>query len=98
MEDMQRIGDPKFEEFLLQRNEKIDNLAYELLCELAGKRLEWNMYQIAEVWQAAEAVLKEASIPYCHPYWLSNDVTDEIPCTVDPSCNNPDCIGKKLIE
>lgn len=51
MEDKKRIEDSKFEDFLLQRNEKIDNLAYELLCELAGKRLEWNMYQIAEVWK-----------------------------------------------
>lgn len=94
MENKKRIEDTKFEEFLLQRNDKIDHLAYDLLCELAGKKLDWNMYQIAEVWQAAEAVLKEASIPYCHPYWLSNDVTDEIPCIIDPSCNNPNCKGK----
>lgn len=98
MENKKRIEDTKFEEFLLQRNDKIDHLAYDLLCELAGKKLDWNMYQIAEVWQAAEAVLKEASIPYCHPYWLSNDVTDEIPCIIDPSCNNPNCKGKKCVE
>lgn len=98
MENKKRIEDTKFEEFLLQRNDKIDHLAYDLLCELAGKKLDWNMYQIAEVWQAAEAVLKEASIPYCHPYWLSNDATDEIPCIIDPSCNNPNCKGKKCVE
>ena len=100
MEDKKHIEDEysEFEDFLCKRNEKIDNLAYELLCELAGKKLEWNMQQIAEVWQAAEVVLKEASIPYCHPYWLSNDATDEVPCTIDPSCNNPDCKGKNCVE
>lgn len=92
MEDKKRIEDSKFEDFLLQRNEKIDNLAYELLCELAGKRLEWNMYQIAEVWEAAHHVLEEARIPYCHPYWWSNDISEEIPCITDPTCKCEKCV------
>ena len=92
MEDKKRIEDSKFEDFLCKRNEKIDSLAYELLCELAGKRLEWNMYQIAEVWGAAHSVLEEAGIPYCHPYWWSNDVSEEIPCITDPTCKCKKCV------
>jgi len=90
--DKKRIEDSKFEDFLLQRNEKIDSLAYDLLCELAGKKIEWNMGQVAEVWEAAHRVLEEAGIPYCHPYWWSNDVSEEIPCITDPTCKCEKCV------
>ena len=92
MEDKKRIEDSKFEDFLCKRNEKIDNLAYDLLCELAGKKLEWNMQQIAEVWEAAESVLEEAGIPHCHPYWFNKESGAEIPCIVDPDCKCEKCV------
>lgn len=81
------MNEERFENYLCQKNDLIDNAAFQLLTALVGQELEWNMEQIAPVVQMVEnyvtTVLKRG---ICHPWF-----EDSRPCYLTKSCSNPHC-------
>lgn len=88
IEDVSDDGRDAFEAFLMERNDVIDNSAYELLSALAAKDIEWNMAQIGAVTDATEGVLAESGVEYCHPFYEGDDRT---PCVKGSDCKNRAC-------
>ncbi len=90
-----KINKNKFENYLCERNDEIDNAAYNLACTLAqmpeGTELEWDMSYIGEIVSETEDILKNHNIPTCHPSYTSDDNTDEIPCPVEHTCGISNC-------
>ena len=56
----------------LQRNDGVDNCCHRLLCDLAGKDLQWDMEHIGRVAEVAEDIicrkLKLMSLMEFRPY------------------------------
>lgn len=83
-----------FEAFLLERNDAVDNAAYQFLLllrqnEQSGEAetvLPWSMELIGELVEQAQSILHEASFPNCWPFY-----ENEIPCMQTDSCKNPNC-------
>lgn len=84
------------EDFFIAKNDRLDNIAYDLACNLASPnlesvKLEWDMSVICDILDAAEEILKRHSIQCCYPYYAEN----EVPCPLSGECTHPDCILKK---
>ena len=86
-----------FEDYLCERNDTIDNAAYQLIgvltAEDPGASLEddpavpdWNMEIIGELVDAAEEIIQEKAGHTCHPFYC-----DSIPCYQTGDCKNQYC-------
>jgi hypothetical protein len=93
----------KFEDFLCEKGDLVDNAVYAALCSLvqfrddeasedeAENALPWDMSIIGEAAEALESILKESGVAFCRPYHCGDD---ETPCYLDPdsdACKNPNC-------
>lgn len=68
------------EDFLIMKNDVIDNSAYELCCSLINKYASydpntegifpWDMQHIAEVTSMVEQYLNEKGFEVCHPFYI----------------------------
>lgn len=76
-----------FDDFLVERNDEIYELAADLLAKLSGKMHLYDIAQIAPVVDAAESVLSDA----CYPFFGE----DETPCYLTGECKREDCLFKK---
>ncbi len=81
-----------FESFLADKNDRIDQAAFDLLNALAGvgmddEPLEWDMERIGEVIDAAKDALTGVH-EVCHPFYEGDG---EIPCYKGTDCANSDC-------
>jgi len=78
-----------FENYLVQKNDEIDNAAFDLINALQNKgnggEIEWSMEIIGEVTCAVEALLAEKYDP-CHPFH-----SDDSPCYMTDECKSKDC-------
>ena len=61
-----------FDNFLVARNDRIDNAAFELLNALSPEPQEWNMEIIGKIVDAVEMALVLCDIPVCHPWREEN--------------------------
>lgn len=93
------VSDAIFEDFLCERNDVLDNAAYQLLCMAANPdyqpdspnglgNLEWNMALIGELLDCAEEILMKHGIATCRPFYEGED---EIICCNGEDCKNANC-------
>lgn len=86
-----------FEDYLCERNDTIDNAAYQLIgvltAEDPGASLEddpatpnWDMAIIGEVVDAVKEIIIEKVGYTCHPFYC-----DEVPCYLTDECDNNHC-------
>lgn len=84
-----------FEDVLIEKNDEIDNAAYNLAVALvrannpdeAEKVLPWDMFTIGEIVHAVEVILNQIGHKTCLPYYVGGD----IPCSESGTCSNPNC-------
>lgn len=91
-----------FDDFLSRKNDIIQGLAYELLCELYNSdsnepQPEWDTRVIYDVIYAVEAEINEAYHLACIPSYITDEENDiiDVPCYLTEYCNNPTCVFKK---
>lgn len=96
------MGNNKFENFLIAKNDLIDNAAFELITALIStsndeenEEVEWNMEHIGEVVDMVKSYLEEQGFQVCHPYYEADMNTDEKPCCECDSCFNKNCQMRK---
>lgn len=87
----------RFQTFLDERNDELDNAAFcllALLCQQYGHgdileagEFPWDMALIGPLLDAAEKILSGKSFGYCHPFY-----EDEVPCYQTKSCPYRDCV------
>lgn len=85
-----------FEDVLIEKNDEIDNAAYNLAVALvrannpgeAEAILPWDMSIIGEIVDAAEEILQKKGYKTCHPYYCDEG---EISCPESGTCSNPNC-------
>lgn len=86
-----------FEGFLIERNDKLEQTAHELLWHMTHPNAEpseangdyklYDMAQIGPLLDAAEEVLENAGINTCRPYYVEN----EVPCYLSGTCSFTPC-------
>lgn len=89
----------RFEDFLAERNDELDNAAYGLAQQMLSANgvlpsedeFPWNMEIIGAILDAAEDVLNEKGYHPCWPYHENEDT----PCYVLEDCKHKDCPLKK---
>lgn len=96
---MDKPGKPSscFDDFLVERNDVLDNAAYALALEMLdlNNRPEredafpWNMEIIGAVLESTQRILKEHGYSVCWPYH-----EDDVPCHQTASCERVDCFLK----
>ena len=88
----------KFENFLIAKNDRIDNAAFELIKALVSSSekeedaVEWDMEYIGAVVDMVESYLEERGFQVCHPYYGGEGRT---PCVDCGYCSNENCSLKK---
>ena len=100
--------DEEFENFLIAKNDRIDNAAYDLICAIVSPSeyeeddeddvVEWDMEHIGEVVDMVKSYLEGAGFKTCHPYYEENDQLGQscrVPCSKSFSCENSSCKFKK---
>lgn len=86
-----------FEDYLCNRNDAIDNAAYQLICAMTAQDHnepkeddpavpDWNMEIIGEVVDAVKEIIIEKVGYTCHPFYC-----DEVPCYLTDECDNKHC-------
>ena len=78
----------KFENFLTEKNDEIDNAAFALIQALAGEEAEWDMEIIGDIVDFADVLLIEHGYEVCHPYYEGDDRTA---CYKGKDCTNVEC-------
>ena len=90
----------RFEDFLVERNDAIDNAAYFLALTMLyeggkfpeGDEFPWSMEIIGAILESTTKVLEEHGHHACWPYH-GND--DDTPCYVLDDCKHKDCPLKR---
>ena len=90
----------EFEDFLVNKNDRIDNAAFELINALVDPTeydeeetaFDWNMEHIGEVVDMVSTYLEEVGFKVCRPYYEGDDRT---PCFKCESCTNEACEMRK---
>lgn len=80
-----------FESYLVNKNDEIDNAAFELINAFVHKGtatdIEWDMEIISEIEGAVENILTSRCFGVCHPFYCD----DDIPCYRSEDCGNAEC-------
>lgn len=84
-----------FEDFMVEKNDRIYGLAFELLSEVVNSDInapqpEWDMMIINAV---VESAVESANAWYeksCHPFFSS-----EVPCYLTDECDNDECVFRR---
>lgn len=87
----------EFEDFLIARNDELEQTAYALLwhmthpgaeiSEMGATWTDFDMAQIGPLLANAEDVLSQSGFPACHPYCGE----DETPCFLTGDCKFSPC-------
>lgn len=83
-----------FEDFLVERNDELDNAAHELALlmlsanstPLEGSEFPWNMEIIGAILESIKSILEERGYLTCWPYH-----ENETPCMDTDSCKYEHC-------
>ena len=86
-----------FDNFLTERNDELDNAAYELALKMLGLNNQpdretafpWNMEIIGAMLESAQDILEEHGYAACWPYY-----EDDVPCCQTAACKKTDCLLK----
>ena len=91
----------KFENFICNKNDDIDNAAFNLLCTIVTTseyyngdcpEIEWNMETIGQLVDYAENLLIKSGYNTCHPFYEGDE---ETPCYLGEDCERTDCPFRK---
>lgn len=93
-----------FEDYLCNRNDAIDNAAYQLICAMTAQDHnepkeddpavpDWNMEIIGELVDAAEEIIQEKAGHTCHPFYC-----DSIPCYQTGDCKISIALSYRLTQ
>ena len=91
----------RFEDFLTERNDAIDNASYALAVTLLRLNpsladeeiLPWDMEIIGSINESVQRILEEHGHPVCWPYH-----EDAIPCYQTTACEKTDCLLKGCLQ
>lgn len=96
---MDNTGIParNFDNFLVERNDDLDNSAYNLALKMLDldnqpdheTAFPWNMEIIGAMLESAQEILGEHGYAVCWPYY-----EEEVPCCQTASCAKTDCLLK----
>ncbi len=86
-----------FDDFLIERNDTLDNAAYGLALEMlqlkeqpAGEsKFPWNMEIIGAILESTQRILQSHGYAVCWPYR-----EEDAPCCQTASCMKTDCLLK----
>lgn len=86
-----------FDDFLVQRNDELDNGAYELALKMLclenlpnnETKFPWNMEIIGALLESTQNILEEHGYAVCWPYH-----EEDVPCYQTAACKKPDCLLK----
>lgn len=81
-----------FEVFLTNRNDEIDNAAFQLIILLSNKACVWDMELIGDVVDAVLEELRRHGVSSCYPYYEGDE---SVPCFQGTDCKNPNCPLKR---
>lgn len=88
----------KFSNFLLLKNDEIDNEAFGLINALTmkkiGETVEWDVEIIGEVVDVVKDVLSKKCFGVCHPFYTNG----KTPCYESDDCGLENCRFKKESE
>lgn len=86
-----------FESYLVNRNDEIDNSAFDLINAFVrmdrDTDIEWNMEIISKIEEAVEDILASHCFGVCHPFYCG----DETPCYQSDDCGNAECPFKNEV-
>ncbi|WP_455436350.1 hypothetical protein [Hungatella hathewayi] len=90
-----------FDNFLVERNDVLDNAAYGLALKMLGldnqpdseSAFPWDMEIIGAMLESAQDILKEHGYAVCWPYH-----EDDVPCCQTASCKKADCLLKGRLQ
>lgn len=93
-----------FEDFLCDRNDEIDNAAYNLCAVLLGKdakQLEsefpWQMDIVGNITEDVVSILEDHGYPVCWPYYEDTE-SGQTPCCATDTCTVPKSECKFLLQ
>lgn len=86
-----------FEDFLIERNDELDNAAYELTLNMLcldsrhdnERKFPWNMEIIGSILEHTQQLLEAHGYPACWPYH-----ENDMPCYQTASCKKEGCLMK----
>ena len=84
----------RFDDFLTERNDAIDNAFFNALKELSTTALEWDMGMIGDLIDCAESIIRKHGFESCYPYYECDD-DDDVPCPEGEDCQNKNCPYRK---
>lgn len=87
----------RFNDFLTERNDGLDNAAYGLALKMlsldnqadSATAFPWNMEIIGSILESTEKILEAHGFAVCWPYH-----EDDVPCYQTSACNKKDCLLK----
>lgn len=78
---MMKMNDEKFEDFLCDKNDEIDNAVFEAIAAMAPRGeepAEWDQHYIGEIADYIEGIMEKNKLHNCHPAYVGED--EEVPC------------------
>lgn len=86
-----------FDDFLVERNDELDNAAYELALKMLGlenlsdneTKFPWNMEIICAMLERTQSILEEHGYAVCWPYH-----EEDVPCYQTATCKKAGCLLK----
>ncbi len=86
-----------FDDFLIERNDTLDNAAYDLALEMlhlkeqpaSESKFPWNMEIIGGILESVQEILQSHRYAVCWPYR-----EDDVPCCQTTACTKTDCLLK----
>lgn len=91
----------QFEHFLVERNDELDNAAYDLALKMLDldnqpnreKAFPWSMEIIGAMLESAQEILEEHGYAVCWPYH-----EDDVPCCQSATCKKTICSLKERLQ
>lgn len=88
-----------FEDFLIARNDILDNAAYDLALEMlqlkeqtdSESKFPWSMEIIGAILESTQEILQSHRYAVCWPYR-----EEDVPCCQTASCTKHDCLLKAV--
>lgn len=91
----------QFEHFLMERNDELDNAAYDLALKMLDldnqpdreKAFPWDMEIIGAMLESSQEILEEHGYAVCWPYH-----EDDVPCHQTATCKKAVCSLKERLQ
>lgn len=82
-----------FDRFIIDKNDEIDNAAFNLLSILSDGQEVWDMEKIGRLTEYAKSLIKRDL--QCHPYFEGDE---EVPCYLGEDCKRTECCYRAYLK